>query len=501
MIDSQEYISDQEARSVKDLFLTAWKMYKEKKEDVSDKQWLQTFLQTELPNISAEEAAVDAQEILDTIVVYDENLASITSASEKGVAKSTWLENHLQQASVGVAVSQYGDMLQSLDNILTYKNMELSDALKRSADGHIKMSPNLDGNIAEHMIASTAELSAFAQGKPIKVEVRDVFTSNSVDVRAINLDTGHYQNYQLKFGQDAKATIALIERGNYDNQRIVVPAEQLPEIQAYFNAKGSQKTITDHIDAFGCKGKSFTKADMKELQNKVQKDGLMPTMDYNNYNTKDLAMAVSKNTGVLVLQAAAVTTGLAIASKAFNGERIDGDELIETALSTSCDTGLKMVASGTMQVAVRRGLIRCIPSGTPAHVIVNTVCVGIENAKIAYKVAKGEISVQKGLDLMRCTTTSMIGGLLCSAQGFVIGASLAAWVPIIGPVLSVVTGLVGGMVGYAAGAKVGEMVCSAGTKIATAAKTIAKAMTHTIKKGMTTARTVVSKGRKIFRLA
>ena len=106
-----------------------------------------------------------------------------------------------------MSVNEYGEVLQSIDDMLYCKNMELAEALQRSSDGHIKMSPNLDGNIAENMIAKTAELSAFIQDKNIKVEVRDVFTENSVDVRATNIDTGKYQNYQLKFGKDADATI------------------------------------------------------------------------------------------------------------------------------------------------------------------------------------------------------------------------------------------------------------------------------------------------------
>ena len=42
-----------------------------------------------------------------------------------------------------------------------------------------------------------AELSAEVQGKNISVEVLGSHAANSVDVRALNLDTGQYQNYQL----------------------------------------------------------------------------------------------------------------------------------------------------------------------------------------------------------------------------------------------------------------------------------------------------------------
>ena len=64
-------------------------------------------------------------------------------------------------------------------------------------------------------------------------------------VTAINHDTGQYQNYQLKFGKDAKATIDLLERGNYNNQRVVVPSEQLEEVQEYFKEKGIHVKILD----------------------------------------------------------------------------------------------------------------------------------------------------------------------------------------------------------------------------------------------------------------
>ena len=120
-----------------------------------------------------------------------------------------------------MAINEYGKKLQQMDNVLYAKNAELAEALSRNADGHIMMSPNLDGNIAENMIAKTTELSASLQDKNISVSVLESHAANSVDVRAINHDTGQYQNYQLKFGKDAKATIELLERGNYNNQRII----------------------------------------------------------------------------------------------------------------------------------------------------------------------------------------------------------------------------------------------------------------------------------------
>ena len=503
-IRRDEYITEKEAKAVKKLFKKYLKSYKEKDESISNQQWLEQLFKTELPEVSEEEAKQDAAEIVEAINTFDANMQSVSEASSRGISKERWLADKIQEASVGMAVNEYGQQLQKIDNALYQKNMELAEALQRSTDGHIKMSPNLDGNIAENMIANTTELSGQLQRKNIRVEVRDVFTPNSVDVRATNLDTGKYQNYQLKFGKDAKATIELIERGNYNNQQIIVPTEQLEEVQAHFKAKGSDKTISDHIDAWGAEGKKFTKQEMKELQTAAQEDGIMPSMDYSHYQTKDLALAIGKNAGVMSLQAAAVTTGLTAAAKIMQGEPVDPDELVEVAIKTGADTAVKTVTAGTLQVAIRKGIITFIPKSTSAGVIANIACVGIENVKILAKIASGELSVTKGLDQMGRTTVSMVGGLWAMGKGAAVGASIGTklmWLPVIGPAMPVITGFIGGMVGYFGGSKLGDVVYSAGKKLAASAKTVAKSAVNGLKSaGRAVSNGIKSVGRAIGRL-
>lgn len=491
-IQDEEYLTEKEAKTVKQLFQKYLQDYKEKPDSMTDQQWLQKLFKSEFPESSNEEAAQDAEEIVTSIHTFGENLASVNNAAKHGISKESWLADKIQEASVGMSINEYGQTLHTMDDILYHKNMELAHALQRSADGHIKMSPNLDGNIAENMIAKSTELSGFLQGKNIKVEVRDVFTENSVDVRATNLNTGKYQNYQLKFGKDARATIDLIERGNYGNQRIIVPTEQLEEVQAHFEAKGSSKTISDHIDAWGAKGKKFTKKEMKDLQLSAQKDGIMPSMDYSHYQVTDLAMSIGKNASVMALQAAVVTTGLDIAHKIFNGDPVDVTDTVEIALKTGADTSLKVVTAGTLQVAIRKGIIRFIPKATPAGVITQIACVGIENIKILSKIASGDLTITKGLDQMGRVTTSMIGGLWGMAKGAAISAKMVAWIPLIGPSLAVVTGFIGGMVGYFGGSKLGDTLYNAGKKMANTAKAVAKATVNSLK----TARHAISDIRK-----
>lgn len=495
----ENYITEQEAIQFRNLFSRYLKEYREKNSAISDEEWLRELFKKEITDISLDEAKTNAEQIVKAVHVFDDNLKSVNDAAVQGISKERWLAGTLEEACIGMSVNQYGQILQSMEDVLYEKNIELSEALKRASDGHIKMSPNLDGNIAENMIAKTTELSGVLQGKKIKVEVRDVFTENSVDVRAINLDTGKYKNYQLKFGKDAKATIQLIERGNYNNQQIIVPSEQLEEVQAHFKAKGSSKTISDHIEVWGAKGRSFTKQDMKELQIVAQEDGIMPTMDYSHYQTKDLALSIGKNAGVLALQNIAVMTGINLAMKVCRGEKLESDEMIETALRTGADTSIKIVTAGTLQVAIRKGMIALIPKATPAGAIANIACVGIENAKILLKIASGELSLTKGIDSMGRVSVSMIGGLVGMAKGATMGAALTGWIPVLGIPLSITTGFVGGMVGYFAGSKVGEAVHSTAKKVANAVKGIAKAGVNSLKKvGGTIKRRAKALGKKIF---
>lgn len=492
--ERKDYLSEEEARKVKELFAKYLTLYKEKEESISDIDWLEQLFSSELPEIEDEENKQDASEIVEGIEEFDNNLKSVIMAASRGISQERWLANKIQESLVGMEVNECGILLQDMDNFLYQRNIELADSLKRSTDGNIKMSPNLDGNIAENLIAKTTELSGFLQNKNIKVEVRDAFTENSVDVRVTNLDTGKYQNYQLKFGKDARSTIQLIERGNYNNQQIIVPTEQLDEIQKYFKEKGSSKTILDHIDAWGAKSKRFTKKEVKDFQTMAQEDGIMPSMDYNHYQTKDLAMSIGKSVKALAIQSVMVTIGLDIASRVFRGEEIKADEIVERGIKTGTDTSIKVVTAGTLQVAIRREIIKFIPQNTPAGVIANIACVGIENGKVLGKIATGELSITRGLDQMGRVTTSMMGSLWGMRKGIIKGAAIGnklfGWIPVIGVPIAVVTGFVGGMVGYFAGTTIGDAIYSTGKKVANVAKSVAK----TVVAGLTSVGRTIGEG-------
>lgn len=470
----KEYLTEKECGELQKEFQENWSSYQNKAE-LTDQEWLKQLVLRNCPKMDKAQAEKEAIQILDSLHESEQNLDSLEKATQQGTSKESWLSNKLQESAIGMSAEQYSASLRQADEILYQNNQELSEALSRASDGHIMMSPNLDGNIAEHMVARTTELQGYIQNKNIKVEVRGVNTANSVDVRATNLDTGKYQNYQLKFGKDAKSTIELIERGNYSNQQIVVPAEQLEEVQRHFAEKGSQKTISDHIEIDGVKGGSFTKDEMKNLQRQAQENGITPTLDDYYYSSKEYALSVGRNAGVMALQMAAVTTGLDIVSKVAQGKEIKTDEVLETALSAGADTGVKVVAAGTLHGAVRKGTISFLPKALGASTIASIAFVGVENAKVMLKMAAGKLSMVSGLDRMGQITTSMIGGMGIASlvQGAVAG--------IVGGPIGVGVGLVSGMVGYAAGSSVGEKIYSTAKKVAQTARDLGKKALETVR--------------------
>lgn len=117
-----------------------------------------------------------------------------------------------------------------------------------------------------------------------------------------------------------------------------------------------------------------------------------------------------------------------------------------------------------MKVAVEKGVLRCIPKGTPAGVIATIATVGVENVKILAKAAKGEIPKEKVLEQIGRTTVSMTAGLIGAAKGAAIGA-------VVGGPVGAGIGLVTGAVGYTVGSKFGEAIYDTAKKAAKTAKT------------------------------
>lgn len=214
-------------------------------------------------------------------------------------------------------------------------------------------------------------------------------------------------------------------------------------------------------------------------------------LNWNEYRTKDLAIGIGKQAGQAALMGAAIGVGFNVAEKVWNGEKIDGEELVETAITSGLDFGVKAAAAGAVKVGVEKGLIRMIPKGTPAATIANITHVAIENVKIVGEIATGKLTIREGIEKMEQTTVATAAGIIAGAKGTAIGATVGT---VFGPVGTVIGGFIGGTIGYMAGSKVGETVVKTVQKVRQKAGEVVRSLGRTVANGF---RTVTSGLRRL----
>lgn len=477
-----EGLSEKEAAQfykIMERFLNA---YKKREESAPDYIWLGKQLKEELPDKSQKECDSMAEEILSSVTGFDNHRKELEKSCESGVPKEQWLANKLSDAAAGTSVVQFGNYLNGIDNAITNANSQMMRTVT-TMEGNISQCINLDGFIAEQYAVNTFNMQAQLEGSKFRAEVKvpgagETYGKNSFDTVITDMTSGKIvHQYQFKFGKTSEETIKLLKDGNYNNQRIVVPMEQVQEVQKAFPGK----TVSAYMggtETVPVKSIPQTKADVKEMQYELQENDVLLRNDWNTYTTKDLALNIGKNASLMGLQSALITTGFDLTRKVIKGEEIQGDEMLEQALVSGADAGVKAASTGALKVGIEKGVIKIIPPGTTIGTLANIVCVGIEDIKILSKVASGEIKMYQAADQIGRVTTSMIAGLTCAAELAGVGAATLSWIPIAGPVIG---GLVGGTVGYMAGSGFGNAVYSGIKKVGSAVKAVAKSAWNGIK--------------------
>lgn len=209
----------------------------------------------------------------------------------------------------------------------------------------------------------------------------------------------------------------------------------------------------------GTSSKPLSKENAKQMQNDAQ-NGTWDEFNWNEYRTKDVAKGIAKSAGNAAVQGAVIGAGFDIAQKLFNGEEIDGEEIVETALTTGTDSGIKALTAGAIKTGAEKGIVPAILKET--SVAGNVAVVAIENVKVIGKMMSGELTGKEGIEKLEQTTVATVAGLSASTSGAALGASVGA---VFGPVGSAVGGFIGGTVSYLAGSKIGETITKGVQKV------------------------------------
>lgn len=461
IIDSEEGLVE-----IKDLQHKFIKSYIENKDKMPIKEWLNEELKLNLPDLSIDEIKSISDDIISTIELNEKNKVNLNDTISKGRSKESWFASEIKKITSNMSTRETVKYLNELDEGIKNANVSLHQTITTKL-GKINRNLNLDGFIAETHHANSFNLQAKLKGSEYHAEVLvpkpgKTYAKNSVDI-VIKDKTGKViERYQSKYGKTAEDTIRMINNGNYNNQRLLVPAEQVEEVQKAF----PNKTVSSTIGSGDVKSTPLSKSDAKGIQKEAQ-SGNWNDLNWNEYKTKDLAIGIGKQAGYAAIQGAAIGVGIDVATKVWNGEEIKGEEVVEQALISGADFGIKAATAGALKVGVEKGIIKVIPKGTPAGIIANIAYVGIENAKIGCKVATGELTIQEGMEQMEQTTVSTVAGLAAGAKGTVIGAQIGI---IFGPGGVAVGGFIGGTVGYIAGSEVAKNIVKGVQKVREKAK-------------------------------
>lgn len=472
---SEKILSEEEAKGVSKIQREFLESYASSKDKMSVEEWLPQELQKQLPEKSSEEIKEMSAEIIDSLKVTEDMKVSQQKALAAGRSKDSWFASTILQSTSQMSAQESARYLQSLDDAVKNANAAMHETITTKGSGYItpSMNPNLDGFIAEQHHVNSFNMNAAAKGSGLRAEVQplkpgETYTKNGFDVVIKDASGKRIHQYQMKYGATAEDTIRMINSGNYNNQTLVVPEEQVAAVQEAF----PNKTVTSTIGDGDVSSKPLTKEQAKELQEKAQTGNFLDA-DWNDYVAKDIAIGIGKQTGYACLQGAAVGAGMAIATKVWNGEPIDGEEVVETAIVSGADFGVKTATAGALKAASEKGILKVIPKGTKGSTFANIAFVAIENVKVLGKVATGELTAKEGLDAMEQTTASCVAGIAASTKGAAIGATIGS---VLGPVGTAVGGFIGGTIGYMAGSKVAQTVVKGVQKVRDKAVEVVKSV-------------------------
>lgn len=421
-------------------------------------EWLSTELKSSLPEFSSEEITEMSNGIISTMRLQEQKHTSIIEATTSGESKESWFTREVLRGTSAYTTMEQTRYLGELDRAVLGANEALHLTITNQ-NGVINANPNLDGFIAEQYHAQTFNMNAEATGSIYRAEVLvpegTSYGKNSVDIVIRDTRTNQIvRKYQSKYCKDAQSTDQAFRDGDYRGQRKLVPEGQADEVSG---------KATDRIEApDGTTSNSLSKARAKQMQEEAQ-SGKWNDLNWNEYQMKDILKGVAVNVGNAALLGAAIGAGTAVVRKLIDHEEIKLSDVAKDALKGAGDMGGKVAIASALKVAAEKEIIKAIPKGTPVSTIASVVYVGVENAKVLYKVGKGELTLREGAHQMELVTVSSVAGLAASG---IAGAKLGAAIgTVCGPVGAAIGGFVGSAVGFMVGSKAGEVVCKAAQKV------------------------------------
>jgi len=416
---------------------------------------------------SEEELLDTTRQVMRSTDAFNHSRESLQLHMDKGRSKASWLAGEIEKNAAVSGSLHVGQYAGGIDQALAEATANARKIVTTKA-GPINQNSNLNGLIAEQHHVDTFNIDAATKGSPYRARVVGSRELNSVDIEIVDGKGNVVGKYQSKYGADAQATNTQLNRGDYSDQQRLVPEGQSADVA----------NSTEVIEADGVKSTPLSKQEAEALQEKAQAEEEARQYDWNDTNRINIARQIGKQALVGACIAAGMQGARILSRRAwnwFNGRENpsaneDLKEFFESSLRASTQTAAQVAVSGAVVVAAKNGWLGSVLRNTPAGLITNIACVGLQNAKILYKLGKGELTKDEALDAIGNTTVTTTIAIAGATKGAALGAAIGT---VFGPVGTAVGGFVGGVAGGIAGGQIGEVVYNAGKAVAKTAVKVA----------------------------
>ena len=406
--------------------------YLEKDESVSNKDWLIRQFKDKALEIADEELEKYAGDLEGSVRSFSETLASLEESRAKGDTAEEWLKDKIKETGKEIAV----EYLQRLNDDLEQSNERLLRNLNAEENGQMVNSSVID-LAAEEWLIEDFNAKAAAEGGRYEAIIEtptddSVYGRNLFDVAIKDKVTGEkLETYQIIYGNTVQETIDLVNNANSAGQNIVVPEDMMKAVQKACPFKDIVATLggTARVETTG--NPLILSALDKTLQNVSA-----PVISNVLTNPQEAIKDFVDNT----FSAGVLGTGFSGALERLADNREVEDfkaaDLLQQALLSKDNNGIKTAAAGALATAVHKGFVKALPKNTPPVVVANVASVGVESVKVLAEVAEGKITVDKSLEHMG--NMSIAAGFEFVWNKFAAPAAskLLKLVPVVGPVIS-----------------------------------------------------------------
>jgi hypothetical protein len=463
--------------------------YEQHKHELPLYEWL-TREFSKYPSIWQDEREIEstAGEIIASVQKANAAEELLHAHLEKGKSRESWIAQKIEEGAAAAGVTQVGLYAKNLDQSLSDANLKAFDAIFNKkedvlGDWEASASPHMHGFIAEVDVANQFNLNASAGQSGVSAEVLGSTGLNSADLVIRDAAGKVLQHVQVKSYADVNQAVNNIRSHGYKSgTTLLVHENQVERLQREF----PNLNVTSKLEAGGVSSNMPSYQKLKDLQRDAQLREESRQYQWNDVSRINIAKGLGKQAllgaGIAAGMQGVRILGRRIWNKIRGKENppasADIKEFFESSVKSAKHVGVQVAVSGAVVVAVKSGWLGKLLKGKPAGLIANVVYVGMENAKILYKFAKGEVSGAEAVDAMGNATCSAAGGIYGAGIGMVEGAVLGAT---FGPVGAAIGGFVGGIVGGMAGSTIGDAVYAGGKAIVKTAVNVIKTLIEGVK--------------------